>query len=248
MLTGLPMNLFPFDFRDCYVAHVFAQRSFKIALALFASMGLTHVAMASPTEGYPPPGGVTYSHGTYSNLNPTAYSDIYWGLADTTALSAGAGLNGSLNTLAFSGVSGSTEYFTGTTAYTDAYGAYSGDNISVPIELAITLNSGGTWVSASSLGLSSGLGDLVDISGTSFSVSEKFYANFSDIPGSGLSGYQAINNVEQLGGGLTQTSFTGGFYTDPPAASGVPDTAGTFALMGFSLIGLLGLRRRFSIA
>jgi len=251
MRVVLPMNLSSFGFRDCDIAHVFTQRSFKIALVLLTSVGLTHVALATPTptESYPPPGGVTYHSGTYSNLNPTAYSSIYWGLADTTSNSAGAGLNGSLNTLTFSDVVGSVAYFTGTTSYQDAYpGADNGDYITVPIELAITLNSGGTWVSASSLGLSSALGDLVDISGTSFSVSEKFYANFSDIPGSGLSGYQAINNVEQFGGGETETSFDGGFYTTPPAATGVPDSAGTFTLMAFSLIGLLALRRRFSVA
>jgi len=251
------MNLFSVGSRDRDVTHVYAQRLYKTALVLLTSLGLGHVAMATPTEGYPPPGGVTYSstgssggvggkNASYSNLDPAAYSDIYWGLASTT--SAQAGLSGALNTLTFTDVIGSTAYFNGTTSYQNAY---DGNDlvITVPIQLTLTLT-GGTWVTAASLGLSSALGDLADITGTSFSVNEAFTANFSAIADSGASNYQALNNVEQLPGntGHTETSFGGGFYTDPPVASGVPDTAGTFTLMAISLVGLLGLRRRLSVA
>jgi hypothetical protein len=230
-----------------------SSRSSQIVLMVLTAVGFTQAALATPTGPvYPPPGGVTYAHSgssgnpggttaTYSNLNPTDYSDLYWGAT------AGAGLNGTANPLAFVDVVGNTAIFQGTTSYFDAYGAASGEFLSnVQVQLAITLTSGGTWVTAASLGLSPTVGDLVDITGTGFSVTEQFTANMSEIPDSGLSGFQAINNIEQepADGGHTSTSLSGGFYSDAPVVASAPDSGGTFALLALSLAGLLALRRR----
>jgi len=230
-------------------------RSFKVALALLAAIGLTQYALAQPTGPfYPAPLGNGYSStgssgatggktGTYTITDPSGYSDLYWSIAGS------AGLNGSLETLSLSSVSGQSAFFTGTTGYVDAYGADAGDYISsVAIELEVTLGAGASWVSASSLGLDPSLGDLADVTGlSSFTANLQFLADFSEIPDSGTSGYQAINNVDQIVTGDTHTSTSGSFYDNQPAA-GVPDTAGTLGLISLALLGLAGMRRKFAHA
>jgi hypothetical protein len=213
---------------------------------LLAAIGAVNLAVAVPTGPvFPPPGGVTYSGSgnqgapggrtwSYSALNPAAYTDLYWGLNNSIAF--GAGLDGSLHALTYnSGLSDTdTAVFTGTSFWTDVdpTGGFNSRNVSLRFQIDLT---GATFVTAASLGLNPTLGVLADINGTSFTAQLQFLALADH-------GWEAINSVQQGASGLTQTSFSGGFYSTPPPS--VPDTVGTFGLIAGALAALVALRRR----
>ena len=133
--------------------------------------------------------------------------------------------------MSYSSISGSVVTWTGTTLWNDATPPLGG-TVSVATKLEITLVSGGTWVSAASLGLSPTLGYLVDVSGTGFVMNILFSANTG-------SGFVPINNIQQfVSNQNTKTSFSGGFYY-------VPDAAGTLGLLSLAMAGLASAKRRF---
>jgi len=216
-----------------------------VALVVLASV---NVVSADPILGptYPAPGGSTLvtSGGlpgdaggrtfNFSGLNPAAYTDLYWGVWDT-ALPASA-LDGSLDPMSFFSISGNTVTFTGMTQWNDATPPLGGI-INVPTRLEITLLSGGTWVQAASVGLSSTLGYVVDVSGTAFSTNIAFTANNTG------AGYVPLNSIQQFqSNSNTKASFSGAFYYTAPAS--VPDPASTLGLFSLALAGLASVRHR----
>jgi hypothetical protein len=179
-------------------------------------------------------GGRTY---VFTGLNTSAYSDLYWGVWDPAFPAASlSGLIDPYETMAFSSISGNVVTWTGTTDWNDATPPLGGI-VPVATKLEISLVSGGTWVSAASLGLNPALGYLVDVSGNAFTTNILFSANTG-------SGFQPINTVQQfVSNANTKTSFSGAFYYEPV---GVPDAAGTFGLLSLAVAGLAAARRRFS--
>src|SRR3974390_1721278 len=100
-------------------------------ISLLASVS-AHAALLGPS--YPAPGGNSFSGGTYSGFNTSAFSALYWG--SSTAAGPSAGFNGSPNPLTFSSASGQVETFTGTSLWLDHN---NGTFVTVPIELLVTL-------------------------------------------------------------------------------------------------------------
>ena len=201
---------------------------------VYPAEGGSTLAPALPGEGAGNTGGRTF---IFTGLDTSAYSDLYWGVW-ATAFPA-ASLTGNIDlyeTMAFSSISGNVVTWLGTTDWTDATPPFGG-TVSVPTKLEITLVSGGTWVSAASLGLNPALGYLVDVSASAFTTNILFTANTG-------SGFQPINTVQQfVSNSNTKTSFSGAFYYTPAA---VPDAAGTLGLLSLAMAGLASARRRFS--
>jgi hypothetical protein len=94
----------------------------------------------------------------------------------------------------------------------------------VPIRLTLTLvtpPSGVEWVDSTSIsgldpGAATGVGAVVDVapSGTAQDFVVKFQYT-ADIPTDDPTGFIPFGSVPQIGGGLTQTSFGGAFYSQP---------------------------------
>jgi hypothetical protein len=92
----------------------------------------------------------------------------------------------------------------------------------VPIQLTVTVTappSGIAWLTSTGIpgldpGPGSGIGAVIDVApggtATDFTVKLEFTA---DIP-TDMSGFVALSTVPQIGGGLTITSFSGGFYSN----------------------------------
>jgi hypothetical protein len=219
-------------------------KNFCIVIAgLFLGLSFANAIPTGPL--YPPPGGVTLSTSgaasaadaggknfSFSNLNSSSFSDLYWGLAAP----ATAGFDGNVDTLSFVQVLGSTAIWQTTSSWFDP--ANSVNYPSVTIQLQITLNGGPSWVSASSLGLSSSLGVVANVSsGQNFSANVRFLGDGPN--GSGI-GITALDNFE----GTNDSSFSGGFYYDPPRSASVPDSGATITLLGMVVAGLAVWRRR----
>jgi hypothetical protein len=213
------------------------QRSLKIVSALFVAFGLTHMALATPLgPTYPAPGGNTFSAGTYTLTDTSAYSALYWGAS--TDFMPTASLDGTPDPLTTVSLSGNTVTYSGVTTWTNAL---TSAVQSAQVEAQVTFTGGSaSWVTAASVLLPTSLGYVLDITGSSFSRSVAFYGNTG-------SGWQSLDSIEQISGhtGDTTSSFTGAFYYEPPVAAGVPDSAGTLGLMTLSLAGLVALRRKF---
>lgn len=163
------------------------------------------------------PGGADLS---LFDFSPTTWTQLYWG-PDSGFLPA-AGLDGMAHPLStFAGISGGDTIATwqGVTDWTDPSDSTVYND--VPIQLTITVVAGGvTWVPSGSVpgldpGVGTGIGAVVDVApaGTAldFTVKIEFTA---DIP-TDASGFVALSTIPQIGGGLTTTSFTGGFYSEP---------------------------------
>jgi hypothetical protein len=175
------------------------------ACSLFGSLS-AHAALIGPS--YPAPGGNSYSSGTYSGFDTSAFSALYWG--SSSAYPPTAGLNGTADALTFSSASGEVETFTGNTLWLDHS---TGVTITVPMELQITVTGLGAnpWVSFAGVNGSdpTGVGDVVnDSAGLSFSATEVFSANVG-------SGYVALNSIS-VPTGDANSSFTGAFYSAAP--------------------------------
>ena len=215
-------------------------RTLGIAAAALASWLLPatgHAQLVGPT--YPAPGGNTFVAGTYSGFDTSAFSQLYWG-ASSAAL-PGAGLDGSLHGLTFSGVAGTTATWVGTTGWTDTRNGGNTFYANVPIALQVTVTGLGAtpWLPAGAVpGLAASVGAVIDDSaGLSFTRTLAWTAT--------AAGYAANTPLSQIQVGptpnLTVTSFTGGFYATAP----VPEPAGyALALAGFGVLGFSARRRQ----
>jgi hypothetical protein len=152
-------------------------------------------------------GGVNY---IYSGFDSSAFTDLYWGAWDATTTSAT--LDGTLHNLAFSGVSGNTATWTGTTSWYDHNVYPDGQNYpSIPIKLDITITGTGSWVAAAGLGLT-GRSDYVwdTTKGQDYTANLQFLAD----AGSGMKPLDQFPVQDYLN---MQANFWGGFYSIPPA-------------------------------
>jgi hypothetical protein len=200
-------------------------------ILVMLSVAIAETASAIPVGPvFPPPGGVTFTAGgapsagdpagrdfTFSGFDTNFFSALYWGPSSVNLPQAA--LDGTLDAATSFSVSGTTATWSGTTTWTNPNTSVVTTN--VPWELRIDISGLGTtpWVQASTLGLPSPVGYVVDDSaGTTFTANLKFVANVG-------SGFVAMNTIQQSPStpSLTQTSFGGGFYFDRPSA--VPEPA-----------------------
>lgn len=170
---------------------------------------------------------------SYSNFDISGLTGLYQGLWDAS-LYPTASLDGTPDPLAFSSATATTATWTGTTSWTDPSNSIF--YAAVPIKLDIAVTAGpASWVTLPILGIlfDPALGAVIDNStGANYAINLKFSADVG-------SGYQAINTINQLGGGLTTSSVSLGFYSVPEPSS--------FGLAGIALGLALGgrfLRRR----
>jgi hypothetical protein len=181
-------------------------------------------------------GGKTFN---YSGFDTSAFDDLYWGPDEN--LLPGAGLDGALHTMTYDQTMGTTAYWQTTSSYTNpTTNATSTQTIWLAIDI-FGLGSS-PWISATSIGLPSSVGAVVDDSaGSNFSANLLFTVGASP-------GGTPINNLQQApttgcpdSNCRTQTAFTGAFYwTDPVAA--VPEPA-SLALIGAGMVGFCAIRR-----
>jgi len=212
------------------------------ALVLVANASLALGAIIPAGPAYPAPGGNLASGSglagnaggrtvSYSGFNVTGLSNLWQGL--DLAFPPGAGLDGSLHSLSFGGVSGATATWSGSTSWTNPTTLATG---TFPIKLDISLVSGPpTWTTLPLAGYTfPAIGAVLDNStGANYAINILFSANVG-------SGFVPINTIPQLSSpaALTQSSFSLGFYS-----VAVPEPS-TYVLGGMALVGLLAFRRR----
>jgi hypothetical protein len=172
------------------------------------TVGFSFSGAPSPGD----PGGTTVSFTSF--VPDTSWTQLYWG-PSSGALPT-AGLDGTPHSLTFSGISGTVATWAGTTSWTDPLDStvYTG----VPIELRVTITGLGatpwlvsTTISGLDPGPGTGIGAVADDSASAldFDANTQFVA---DIPTDGSGNFIALNTV-QTAGGMTNSSFTGGFYS-----------------------------------
>ena len=159
---------------------------------------------------------------SFFNFSPTTWTALYWG-SWTAPSNPTAGLDGSQHNLAFVGISGGGTVATwqGTSPWTNP-----GDMMlyMVPIQLTITLvtpPAGVVWVDSTTVtgldpGAGTGIGVAVNVapSGTAQSFTAQFEFK-ADVPTDDPTGFIPLGSVPTTGGGLTVSSFSGGFYSQP---------------------------------
>jgi len=171
------------------------------------------------TGNAPDPGGADVSLFNYS---PTSWTALYWGPFDQTV--PAAGLDGSSHLLStFLGISGTGDTvatWEGISPWTNP-----GDMIvyNVPIRFTLTIvapASGLSFVLSTSIpDLDPGAGTGIDVvinvapGGTATNMTTN-WAFTADIP-TDASGFIPLSSVPTTGGGLTLSSFGGGFYSKP---------------------------------
>jgi hypothetical protein len=205
--------------------------SFKVKKPASEGSCLT-MSFAGPA--FPPVGGsVSYNFSGDSqtaggadlslfSFSPTSWTALYWG-SWTAPSGPAASLDGSLHNLSFVGISGGNTIATwqGTSPWTNP-----GDMMVyvVPIRLTITLvtpPSGVVWVDSTTIsgldpGAGTGIGAVVNVapSGTAQDFTVKFEYT-SDVPTDDPTGFIPLGSVPTTGGGLTLSSFSGAFYSQP---------------------------------
>jgi hypothetical protein len=195
----------------------------------------TTVASAFDGPAFPPVGGDAMADVvgnaqaaggadvSYHSFSPTTWTALYFG-PWAGALPA-AGLDGSNHALPFAGISGAGDSigtWQGTTGWTDP--SDSTFYPSVPIRLTLTITdppAGIAWELSTGVpdldpGPGSGIGAVIDIapSGTVVDPYTVKFEFMADIPTDG-SGFIPLSSIPQLGGGLTTSSVSTGFYSQP---------------------------------
>lgn len=226
------------------------QIRYLIAVTLATvALGLCTVSAASAITQfpYPPPGspgfagsGAAGSAGgldwTFSAWNTSEYIDLYVGAGFHAA-----GLDGVANELVFSGISGQSVSYTGSTPYVSPGGTLPAGNYVIPLTMTVTLTGYGAtpWSTAGSVEnvatLDSTIGAVANITpGLDFTLNFLIEAT---LPGIGV---VPLNNVQQPAGppfDLTQSSVGTAWFANVPEP-------GTATLMGLGLVGLASRRRR----
>jgi hypothetical protein len=167
-------------------------------------------------SGAPSPGDPGGTNVAFTSFDPdTTWSELYWG--PSSAALPTAGLDGSPHALTFSGGGGTTAIWAGTSGWTDPMD--STFYPAVPIELRITISGLGPfpWTVSTSVpgldpGPGTGIGAVVDNSASflDFTANVQFLA---DLPTDGSGNFIALNSAP---GGMTNSSFSGGFYSVVP--------------------------------
>ncbi len=225
-----------------------SKRIVVLALLLGGTAQIAAAAIIPAGPAYPPPGGVTFgSAGTnpgdaggftyiFTGFDVSGLANLWYGV-DLTYPPAAA-LDGSLDAMTFSGVSGSTATWDGTTDWDDPSVA-GGGTVSVPTRLELTVSGGPSWVTLPIPGYTfPAIGAVIDNSaGSDFSLNFIFTAD------TGGGGYVPINTIQQVPpGGQTLTSVGFGFYSVVPEPSSI-------AMAGLGLLAMIGYgvsRRRRS--
>jgi hypothetical protein len=159
---------------------------------------------------------------SFFSFSPTTWTALYWG-SWTAPSNPTAGLDGSSHNLPFVGISGGDTIATwqGTSSWTNP-----GDMMVfvVPIRLTVTLvtpPSGVVWVDSTTIsgldpGAGTGIGAVVNVapSGTAQDFTVKFEYT-ADVPTDDPTGFIPLGSVPTTSGGLTQSSFSGAFYSQP---------------------------------
>ena len=219
---------------------------FFVVLVTTAFVATVHATPLNYPGAYPPPGGVTTNFSgsspgdpggssyIFTGFDPGAFTALYWGTYDDNSVAGG--LDGTAHALSFSSSSGTSATWLGTTSYTNPANS---STSTVPIEMVITISGLGAdpWVSAASLGLPSGMGSVVDDSvGADFTAHVQFRADVG-------SGFVALNSIS-VGGGLANSSVSGGFFSPVPEPSSL--LLGLTALLSIPAVvfALVGARDR----
>lgn len=225
------------------------RRSRRKLVALLTLFTLAPLGASAALIGpaYPAPGGNSFSAGgapsagdaggrifSYSSFDNSAFSALYWG--PNSGILPSAALDGTLDPMSLSSVSGTQAIWEGSTIWTNPTTLVV---TGAATRLRITISGLGAtpWVSFAGVNGTdpTGVGVVADNSaGVNYSATIEFLANTG-------SGWVPINTILQppggCGGPCTKTNFAGAFYSSP-----VPVPAAVW-LLG-SALGLLGVVRR----
>jgi hypothetical protein len=154
------------------------------------------------------PGGRNFH---FTNFDPGAFSALYWGPATQTAVTLTLDGGPPDDVLAFSSASGNAAVWTGASFY-----ANDGTTLATRFTLTLTGLGAHPFVDSGVVGADPGIGALADDStGLDFTANLLFEALFQG-------SWQAVNTLPQPGGGFTSTSFSGGFFYEPPTLAVEP--------------------------
>jgi hypothetical protein len=157
-------------------------------------------------------GGITVQYTSF--VPDTTWSELYWGL-DPAYLPT-AGLDGNAHALTFTGVSGTTATWAGTTDWTNPMDSTTYNNVPIELRLTVTGLGGTPWVLSTAIpdldpGVGTGIAAVADDSASllDFDATFEFLA---DIPTDGGTSFIALNEVSN-GGGQTNSSVGTAFYS-----------------------------------
>ncbi len=212
-------------------------KSLANSLALFALSAALLICSAPSASAVlvgpgPAPGGSTFTNtggvsGTetlatwdFSGFTPSAFTELYYGVDQVNYGPLAAGIDGTLNPMAYIGASGTTATWRVDAPYTSAGGSGDPPDGSYPITLTLTVTGLGPspWVDATSLGLPADVGAVADNSaGLDFTLNWEVTVDMSPnsigvVPLNGPGGVPGP-------GGHTAFSFASGFYSVPEAGS-----------------------------